>query len=82
MREDTSKLTTDHLRREAFLYVRQSTPRQVVENTESTRRQYDLRRRAVALGWPDDRIITIDSDLGQLPRSSSRCRHNRPAATT
>jgi hypothetical protein len=37
----------------------------VLENTESTLRQYDLRQCAVALGWPVERIITIDSDLGQ-----------------
>jgi hypothetical protein len=41
-----------HLRRQAYLYIRQSTLRQVVENTESTERQYALRQRAVALGWP------------------------------
>jgi DNA invertase Pin-like site-specific DNA recombinase len=58
------KISADHLRRDAFLYVRQSSLRQVFENTESTKRQYALRERAVALGWPIDRIHTIDSDLG------------------
>ncbi len=58
------KVTVDHLKRDAYLYVRQSTPRQVLENTESTKRQYELRQRAVALGWPVERIIVIDSDLG------------------
>ena len=43
------KVTAEHLRRDAFLYVRQSSLRQVLENTESTRRQYALRGRAVAL---------------------------------
>jgi hypothetical protein len=38
--------------------------RQVLENTESTKRQYALRERAVALGWPLDRVVVIDSDLG------------------
>ena len=47
-----------------YLYVRQSTMRQVVENTESTERQYALRQRAVALGWPIDSVVVIDSDLG------------------
>jgi DNA invertase Pin-like site-specific DNA recombinase len=47
-----------------FLYVRQSSLRQVFENTESTKRQYALRDRAVALGWPIERIHVIDSDLG------------------
>src|SRR5579864_5306803 len=59
-----NKVTTEHLRREAFIYVRQSTPRQVVENIESTQRQYALRDRAIALGWPNERIHIIDDDLG------------------
>src|SRR6266542_306015 len=46
-----TKVTADHLRRNAYLYVRQSTLRQVLHNTESTQRQYDLRGRAIALGW-------------------------------
>jgi len=58
------KIQTDHLKRDAFLYVRQSSLRQVFENCESTKRQYALRERAVALGWPLERIRTIDSDLG------------------
>jgi DNA invertase Pin-like site-specific DNA recombinase len=63
--EAYQKITDTHLSRMAFLYVRQSTLRQVFENTESTQRQYALRDRAVALGWPLDRIVVIDSDLGQ-----------------
>ena len=47
----------------AYLYVRQSSLRQVMENTESTQRQYALRDRAVALGWPLERVHTIDNDL-------------------
>lgn len=62
--ETHQKITADHLRRDAFLYVRQSTLRQVFENTESTDRQYALRDRAVALGWPIERIHIIDQDLG------------------
>jgi len=62
--EAHQKVTASHLRRSAYLYVRQSTVRQVFENTESTQRQYGLRQRAVALGWPSDRVIVIDSDLG------------------
>jgi DNA invertase Pin-like site-specific DNA recombinase len=64
------KVTPSHLRRDAYLYVRQSTVRQVFENTESTRRQYALRERAVAMGWPIERVIVIDSDLGQSGASS------------
>ena len=66
------KVTTSHLQREAYLYVRQSTLRQVFENTESTKRQYGLRERAVALGWPLDRVVVIDSDLGQSGASGDR----------
>jgi DNA invertase Pin-like site-specific DNA recombinase len=64
MTESHSKVNAEHLRRDAFLYVRQSTLRQVFENTESTKRQYALSDRAVALGWPRNRIHTIDDDLG------------------
>jgi len=59
------KVNAGHLKRNAYLYIRQSSLRQVFENTESTLRQYDLRQRAVALGWPTERVIVIDSDLGQ-----------------
>jgi DNA invertase Pin-like site-specific DNA recombinase len=59
------KVQATHLQRNAYLYVRQSTLRQVIENTESTQRQYALRQHAVALGWPLERIIIIDTDLGQ-----------------
>ena len=55
-----SKVTAEHLSRNAYLYVRQSTLRQVVENTESTRRQYGLRQRARDLGWSDEQIVVID----------------------
>ena len=61
----SQKVTAGHLKRDAYLYVRQSTIRQVFENTESTRRQYALRQRAVSLGWPVERVIVIDSDLGK-----------------
>jgi DNA invertase Pin-like site-specific DNA recombinase len=68
--EAHQKVTPRHLARSAYLYVRQSTVRQVFENTESTQRQYGLRQRAVALGWPSERIIIIDSDLGQSGASA------------
>lgn len=64
MTVEVSKVTAHHLKRDAYLYIRQSTVRQVFENTESTERQYALRQRAVALGWPAERVIVIDSDLG------------------
>jgi DNA invertase Pin-like site-specific DNA recombinase len=59
------KVGAAHLARDAYVYIRQSTMRQVLEHTESTKRQYDLRQRAVALGWPSERIVVIDDDLGE-----------------
>jgi DNA invertase Pin-like site-specific DNA recombinase len=59
------KVTEQHLKHDAYLYIRQSTPRQVLENTESTQRQYALRDRATALGWPLERIHVLDCDLGK-----------------
>lgn len=61
----TSKLTDSHLGRRAVVYVRQSTLKQVAEHRESTQRQYGLRERAVALGWPESAIEVIDEDLGR-----------------
>lgn len=63
--ETHPKVNASHLKRNAYLYIRQSTPRQVLENTESTKRQYGLRQRAAALGWSPEQIIVIDCDLGQ-----------------
>jgi DNA invertase Pin-like site-specific DNA recombinase len=68
--DTASKVTAGHLARTAYLYVRQSTLRQVIHNTESATRQYALRQRAVALGWPAERIVTIDSDQGQSGASA------------
>src|SRR6266576_2197447 len=64
------KITARHLSRQAMLYVRQSTLHQVLENTESTARQYGLRERALALGWGHERIVVIDQDLGQSGASA------------
>jgi DNA invertase Pin-like site-specific DNA recombinase len=69
--ETHQKVTASHLKRNAYLYVRQSSLRQVVENSESTERQYGLRQRAVALGWPGEQILVIDSDLGQSGASAA-----------
>src|SRR3954469_15428435 len=66
------KIRTDHLRRQAVVYVRQSTPRQVQGNRESTVRQYALVDRARALGWPAAAVQTIDEDQG---RSAARPDH-------
>ncbi len=70
-RTPVDKVTPRHLRRAAYLYVRQSTLRQVLENTESTHRQYALRQRAIALGWPAEQVVVIDSDQGQSGASSA-----------
>ena len=64
------KVEARHLKRNAYLYVRQSTLRQVFENTESTQRQYALKQRAVALGWTSDQIVVVDTDLGQSGASA------------
>ena len=66
-----SKVTAEHLDRTAYLYVRQSTLRQVHTNTESGQRQYALRLRAIQLGWPVEQIIVIDSDQGQSGASAA-----------
>lgn len=65
------KVRPDHRARNAYLYVRQSTLRQVLENTESTKRQYALRERAATLGWDAQQIVVIDSDLGQSGASAA-----------
>ena len=65
-----SKVSAAHLARTAYLYVRQSSLRQVMHNTESTERQYALRQRAVALGWPAEQIVVIDTDQGQSGASA------------
>lgn len=59
-----SKVTTEHLRGAAVVYVRQSTVAQISRNRESTIRQYDLVARAAELGWPRAAVRVIDDDLG------------------
>ncbi len=58
------KISSEHLARMACTYVRQSTPAQVRNNAESRERQYELSERAVALGWPAERVRVIDRDVG------------------
>ena len=69
--EEHQKVTSCHLKRNAYLYIRQSTIRQVFENTESTQRQYALRQRAVALGWLSEQVVVIDCDLGHSGGSTA-----------
>jgi DNA invertase Pin-like site-specific DNA recombinase len=64
MMSEPSKITASHRARQAVVYVRQSTLTQLERNTESTARQYDLRERAVTLGWSRDQVRVIDVDLG------------------
>ena len=68
---ESLKVQPRHLERGAYLYIRQSSMRQVIENVESTKRQYALRERAIALGWRDDHIIVIDNDQGESGASAS-----------
>jgi DNA invertase Pin-like site-specific DNA recombinase len=61
---------TDHLARSAYVYIRQSTPGQLVNNLESKRRQYGLRDRARALRW--ENVVVIDDDLGHTASGTER----------
>lgn len=61
----SEKIRPAHFERLAVVYVRQSTPQQVLHNQESTRLQYGLASRAVALGWSEQRVLVIDDDLGR-----------------
>lgn len=74
MMSSNAKIRVEHLNRQAYVYVRQSTPTQVLEHQESTRRQYQLKQRARQLGWPDERIVVIDEDLGQSASDTSQVR--------
>jgi len=61
---ERAKITAVHLSRQAIVYLRQSSAAQVEHNRESTERQYALAGKARELGWPEDRILVIDEDLG------------------
>jgi DNA invertase Pin-like site-specific DNA recombinase len=68
---DAGKITLDHRRRQAVVYVRQSSMAQVHENTESLERQYELSRRAVELGWDPAKVVVVDEDLGRSGSEST-----------
>jgi len=68
--EKPAKVAGHHLKRKAYLYIRQSTMHQVQRNQESLERQYALRESALPLGWHKDQIEIIDSDLGQSGNSA------------
>jgi len=69
-RASSSKVLPGHLDRLAVVYVRQSSPKQVLDHRESTARQYAFADQAVALGWPRERVLTIDEDLGKSGRTT------------
>src|SRR5262249_50563947 len=66
----SAKMTPPPLERLAIVYVRQSSPKQVLENREATARQYAFAEQAVALGWPRQRVVIIDEELGKSGRTA------------
>jgi DNA invertase Pin-like site-specific DNA recombinase len=66
----SAKIQAQHLERLAVVYVRQSNPSQVLRHPESTALQYALRRYAVELGWPEDRVWIVDDDRGTTGRTA------------
>ena len=66
----SEKILPRHLQRLAVVYVRQSTVQQLMDHRESTHLQYGLANRAVALGWPEQRVLVIDEDLGKSGSSA------------
>jgi DNA invertase Pin-like site-specific DNA recombinase len=67
----STKIREYHWERLAIVYVRQSTPQQILDHRESTARQYALADRAVDLGWPRERVLVIDEDQGQSGQSAA-----------
>ena len=68
----TSKIRDRHLDRLAMVYVRQSSPQQVIENRESRERQYALAEFAQRLGWPAERVVIVDEDQGRSGKSAEK----------
>jgi len=66
-----SKIGPKHLQKNAYVYLRQSTPSQIMNNKESTDRQYRLKDKALAIGWEEEKIIIIDEDLGLSGKSAN-----------
>jgi DNA invertase Pin-like site-specific DNA recombinase len=69
-RVGSPKIQPAHLEKLTIVYVRQSTQKQVLENRQSTERQYAFAEDAVACGWPRERVLTIDEDLGKSARTT------------
>lgn len=68
--QNTQKVQATHLARQAFIYIRQSSLRQVKHNIGSTARQYDLAQRAVDMGWSPAQIVVIDQDQARSGASA------------
>ncbi len=66
------KIVPRHRERRAYVYIRQSTPKQVRQNKAGQENQYALVERALALGWPRERIHVVDDDLGQSGQDGQR----------
>jgi DNA invertase Pin-like site-specific DNA recombinase len=79
---ERAKITPSHLSRQAIVYLRQSSPAQVEHNRESTERQYALATKAHELGWPEERIVVIDEDLGLSGSGFARSRYRGSLAIT
>lgn len=71
MIDQAEKVTADHLCRDAYLYIRQATISQKVANCDNMQRQYAMREKAIALGWPAERVSVIDCDLNQAGAKAS-----------
>lgn len=67
----SNPVQVEHLERQALIYIRQSTPQQTISNQESLQLQYALQRKARDYGWPDERIVVIDADLGMTGSTSA-----------
>src|SRR5947209_18088104 len=67
---ERGKITDQHRRRRAVVYVRQSTFHQVERHVESAARQYALRERAIELGWPGEAVVVVDADTGRSGSST------------
>jgi hypothetical protein len=68
----SAKVQDQHRAKLAIVYVRQSSPHQVLEHRESRELQYALADHAVALGWPRERVLVIDEDQGQSGKRTAR----------
>src|SRR5438045_899820 len=67
----SAKIRPTHMSRSAIVYIRQSTPQQVIGNKESTNRQYGLEQRATWLGWPSAQVQVVDEDQGRSGQNAA-----------